>query len=88
MFLSLLWLLWNSPNLLLNYSVHVKPEIEREQLQYETFSLLFEGQLFFAPLKNPKRALDIGTGSGLWAIEMGVYFLCIYLLTIQSNSMY
>lgn len=30
-----------------------------------------EGRIFFAPLDNPERVLDIGTGSGIWPIEMG-----------------
>ena len=28
-------------------------------------------RLFKAPLVNPQRILDIGTGTGIWAIEMG-----------------
>jgi trans-aconitate methyltransferase len=30
-----------------------------------------ENKLHFAPLSNPKVILDIGTGTGTWAIEMG-----------------
>ena len=31
------------------------------------------GKLNLAPIpSNPQRILDIGTGTGLWAIEMGV----------------
>jgi methylase of polypeptide subunit release factors len=29
-----------------------------------------KGRLHATPLKNPKRILDIGTGTGIWAIEM------------------
>jgi methylase of polypeptide subunit release factors len=30
-----------------------------------------DGELHGAPpLKNPKRILDVGTGSGIWAIDM------------------
>jgi SAM-dependent methyltransferase len=32
------------------------------------------GANYFAPLKNPQRILDIGTGTGQWAIEMGDEF--------------
>ncbi|KAK3171323.1 hypothetical protein OEA41_003407 [Lepraria neglecta] len=28
-------------------------------------------KLFLAPIDKPKRILDIGTGTGIWAIEMG-----------------
>ncbi|CAI6338941.1 unnamed protein product [Periconia digitata] len=45
-------------------------EIERMDLQYEILKVLFKGRSFFAPLKDPRKILDIGTGTGKWAIEM------------------
>lgn len=30
-----------------------------------------DGKLHLAPLTNPRRILDIGTGTGIWCIEMG-----------------
>jgi hypothetical protein len=30
-----------------------------------------DSRLHYAPLSNPKNILDIGTGTGIWAIEMG-----------------
>lgn len=44
-------------------------------MQHHMFKLINEGNLFFAPLQNPKRILDIGTGSGIWPMEMGMLFL-------------
>ena len=32
--------------------------------------LLCDAQLHLAPLENPRRILDIGTGTGIWAIQM------------------
>ena len=32
--------------------------------------LLMGGNLHFAPLVDPKNMLDIGTGTGIWAMEM------------------
>ena len=29
------------------------------------------GKFFNSPLKDPKRILDCGTGTGIWAIEIG-----------------
>lgn len=29
------------------------------------------GKIYFSPISNPKRILDIGTGTGIWAMEMG-----------------
>jgi ubiquinone/menaquinone biosynthesis C-methylase UbiE len=40
-------------------------------LQYEIIKVLFKGRSYHAPLKDPQRILDIGTGTGKWAIEMG-----------------
>lgn len=36
------------------------------------FSLTFDGKLALAPIKNPQYVLDIGTGTGIWAIEYAV----------------
>ena len=37
------------------------------------FKLVLDGNLFLAPIgNNPQRVLDLGCGTGLWAIEMGV----------------
>ncbi|OQE23263.1 hypothetical protein PENSTE_c009G03540 [Penicillium steckii] len=33
------------------------------------FVLLLKGDLFKAPVKNPQKVLDLGTGTGIWAIE-------------------
>lgn len=33
---------------------------------------VLNGQLFLAPIKkNPQRILDCGTGTGIWALDMG-----------------
>ncbi|KAK2766286.1 hypothetical protein FQN54_007803 [Arachnomyces sp. PD_36] len=32
--------------------------------------MLYDGNLHLAPLKEPKRILDVGAGSGIWAMEM------------------
>lgn len=52
-------------------------EQERLNLQTAAMTRLFGGRLFFAPLKKstpPRRILDIATGTGEWAIEIGDYF--------------
>jgi methylase of polypeptide subunit release factors len=30
--------------------------------------LAFDEKLFLSPLENPQKILDIGTGSGIWAM--------------------
>lgn len=47
-------------------------ELDRLDMQHHMFKLINEGRLFFAPVKNPQRILDIGTGSGIWPMEMGM----------------
>ncbi|CAK7240835.1 MAG: hypothetical protein STHCBS139747_002283 [Sporothrix thermara] len=46
-----------------------KSEQERLDLQHAIFVLLLKGQLARSPIKEPQRVLDIGTGTGIWAIE-------------------
>jgi ubiquinone/menaquinone biosynthesis C-methylase UbiE len=31
--------------------------------------MLLKGELHRAPVKDPQRVLDIGTGTGIWAID-------------------
>jgi methylase of polypeptide subunit release factors len=33
-----------------------------------------DGKLYFAPIESPKRVLDIGTGTGIWAMDFGDEF--------------
>ncbi|KAF8471771.1 putative TAM domain methyltransferase [Kalaharituber pfeilii] len=50
------------------------PNDEREQdrldLYHHIFLSLMGGKLYTAPIENPKRILDVGTGTGIWAIDM------------------
>ncbi|KAH8660555.1 hypothetical protein BX600DRAFT_438768 [Xylariales sp. PMI_506] len=48
-------------------------EQDRLDLQHEMFRILFDGYLALAPLSSPpKNVLDIGTGTGIWAVEFGM----------------
>jgi trans-aconitate methyltransferase len=45
-------------------------EQQRLDLKHHVFKLVLGGRLFCAPIDaNPQRILDVGTGTGLWAIE-------------------
>lgn len=44
------------------------PEQERLDLQHSISVRLFGG-LYLAPIDHPNRVLDLGTGTGIWAIE-------------------
>ncbi|KAE8396576.1 S-adenosyl-L-methionine-dependent methyltransferase [Aspergillus alliaceus] len=53
---------------------YIGPNDEAEQdrmgLVHHIYSLLLEGKLHLAPLgKSPRHVLDLGTGTGLWAID-------------------
>lgn len=43
---------------------------DRLDMHHEVFLMLLNGRLHLAPLDDPQRILDIGTGTGIWAIDM------------------
>lgn len=46
------------------------PEQEREDMKHAMMKLLCKQKLHFAPIgENPQEILDMGTGTGIWAIE-------------------
>ncbi|CAI6306338.1 unnamed protein product [Periconia digitata] len=46
-------------------------EQDRLDFVHHIFLLMLEGNLYNAPIQDPKRVLDIGTGTGIWAIDFG-----------------
>jgi SAM-dependent methyltransferase len=45
-------------------------ELDRLDLQHHLYYLRLEGKLFLAPVSDsPQNVLDVGTGTGIWAIE-------------------
>jgi methylase of polypeptide subunit release factors len=46
-------------------------DLERMDLHHEIILQLLGGKLHKAPIeKKPQRILDVGTGTGIWAIDM------------------
>lgn len=45
-------------------------EQDRMDLVHHLYCMVLKGELFFSPLdKEPQRALDLGTGTGAWAMD-------------------
>jgi len=45
-------------------------EQDRLDLYHHIWSMILGGELYTAPLDNPQMILDVGTGTGIWAIDM------------------
>ncbi|KAG6010458.1 hypothetical protein E4U21_006460 [Claviceps maximensis] len=61
-------------------------EQEREDMKHAMVKLLCSQKLHFAPIgNNPQEVLDIGTGTGIWAIEMGDAFPSAHILGIDLS---
>ncbi|CRG87069.1 hypothetical protein PISL3812_04084 [Talaromyces islandicus] len=52
---------------------YLLPNDEQEQdrldLLHHVFLLILNGRLFVSPVSSPQRVLDVGTGTGLWAMD-------------------
>lgn len=44
-------------------------ELDRLDLHHHIFTLVLQNRLHLAPLHKPGRVLDVGTGTGIWAID-------------------
>ncbi|KAF6814098.1 methyltransferase domain-containing protein [Colletotrichum plurivorum] len=51
-----------------------EPEQEREDMKHAMCVNVMDGKLHSAPLENPQKIVDLGTGTGIWAIDMGDEF--------------
>ncbi|KAL1961876.1 hypothetical protein VTN77DRAFT_956 [Rasamsonia byssochlamydoides] len=49
-------------------------EQDRLDLVHHIFLLLFKGELFIAPIESPQAILDLGTGTGIWAMDVADNF--------------
>jgi len=46
-------------------------EQDRLDLIHHIFLLILDGKLYNAPVVDPKRVLDVGTGTGIWSLDFG-----------------
>ncbi|KAK7522516.1 S-adenosyl-L-methionine-dependent methyltransferase [Phyllosticta citriasiana] len=49
-------------------------EEQRLENQHQVLRYLFDGRLFFPPVKCPRRILDCGYGRGHWALDMALNY--------------
>jgi len=57
-------------------------ELDRLDMHHHLAALLIDGKLHVAPIgENPQAILDVGCGTGIWAIDIGES-LCRVTLTI------
>ncbi|KJX97648.1 methyltransferase like protein [Zymoseptoria brevis] len=45
-------------------------ELNRMDIEHHNLKLQLDGKLHLCPLSDPEQILDIGTGTGIWAIDM------------------
>ncbi|CAG8094896.1 unnamed protein product [Penicillium olsonii] len=63
-----------------------EPEQDRQDLLHHVRNLVLRGRLFHAPLdKNIQRVLDIGTGTGIWAIDFADVFPSAQVIGIDLS---
>ncbi|KAH7175529.1 S-adenosyl-L-methionine-dependent methyltransferase [Dactylonectria macrodidyma] len=61
-------------------------EQEREDMKHAMVKLLCNQKLNFAPIgDHPQEVLDIGTGTGIWAIEMGDQYSSANILGVDLS---
>jgi hypothetical protein len=45
----------------------------RMDLMYHALLVMFDGKPFFAPVKNPQRIVDMGTGTGMRILTFAIW---------------
>lgn len=59
--------------------------MERNDLQHCKFYELLDHKLFLAPIvKHPQKILDMGTGSGIWAIDVADRYPSAHVLGVDT----
>ncbi|KAJ5128219.1 hypothetical protein N7448_001937 [Penicillium atrosanguineum] len=59
-------------------------EQDRLQVMHHIFRLFFDGEICATRLENPQMILDIGTGTGIWAMESANLFCYVGMFTDKA----
>ncbi|KAK6531748.1 hypothetical protein TWF694_002919 [Orbilia ellipsospora] len=49
-------------------------QLEQMDLFHHIFMLRLKGKLFLAPIEHPQKIMDVGTGTGIWAMQVAEEF--------------
>ena len=80
---TLFWPL-NQGTLCISNQYQDDQEQERMNILHGVLQLVFE-QLFFAPIAEPTSILDIGTGTGAWAIDVADKYPCALVVATDLS---
>lgn len=65
-------------------------ELERLDMQHAMHTLLLDNKLFWAPIGPPQAVLDLGTGTGIWAIDFADLYpeaqVCLVLKVFEERK--
>ena len=63
-------------------------ENDRLDMLHELCLHVLNQRLYLAPLKNPQRAIDLATGTGIWAIDFGKFVCRVWMMQdSDANSL-
>ena len=60
-------------------------ELNRMDIEHHNQRLQLDGKLHLCPLQDPKEVLDIGCGTGIWAIDMADEYPACQILGIDLS---
>ncbi|KAF9769629.1 hypothetical protein IL306_012930 [Fusarium sp. DS 682] len=64
----------------------IRRGVERNDLQHCKFTMLMGNELHLAPISDhPQKILDLGTGSGIWAIDMAEQYPSAKVIGVDTT---